>query len=90
MRIRARDLQPARCRDHQSVKPIAPVDLWEQIDKLVPNRSPMRPDNSFTVVEFAQRKGVSDSQACKLVRALYQATKLQKIKVGNQYYYTLT
>jgi hypothetical protein len=70
-------------------KPVAPPDLWSQLDALVPDRVSEPPANGFTVDMFAKRKSLSAAHSCKLLRNLHHEGKLNRVKVGGLYYYTV-
>lgn len=50
------NLPAARAKNHA---PVAPPDLWEQIDREVAAYSATPPPGSFTVKEFATRYGMT-------------------------------
>jgi hypothetical protein len=89
MRDKKRVVQPTARSHNEFVKPLAPPDLWEQLDKLVPNRVASPPENSFTVEEFSKRKGLSDSHARKVVNDLCRKGHVCRVKFGGKFYYTV-
>jgi hypothetical protein len=71
-------------------KPVAPPDIWAQMDALVPNKQATPPTNGFTIDMFAERKGYKHSQASKVLGALLREGKLTRVKVGGKWWYTIT
>jgi hypothetical protein len=86
MRHPKRTLQPTRSG---SDKPVAPPDLWAQMDALLPNHKATRPPNSFTVQEFAKRKGISRVHAATILVELMSAGKLTRVKVEAKWHYQI-
>ena len=73
----------------QSEKPVAPIDIWEQMDALVPNQVAAPPPNSFTIDMFAERRGFSPSWAAKVVGKLVKQGKLTRVKAGGKLWFTI-
>lgn len=70
-------------------KPVAPSDLWLQMDALVPTKVKTPPPDSFTAGEFKERKGLQWSRAREILAYLVKINKLSRVKVEGKYYYTI-
>ena len=70
-------------------KPVAPDDLWAQMDSLLPSHYSAPPANAFSIEMFADRKGLSISQSNKILIKLAKDGKLTKVKVGGKLWFSL-
>jgi hypothetical protein len=71
-------------------KPVAPPDIWAQMDALVPTQQASAPANSFTAEMFSERKGYSIAHGRVVLRDLLKQGKLTRVKVGGKWWYTIT
>jgi len=58
------------------VKPVPPTDLWDKLAAF--NTAYVRPEGSFTVIEYCTRFNIDDSVARRRMMTLVKAGKLQK------------
>jgi Fic family protein len=70
-----------------NAKPVAPVDLWQQMDELVAETGYKRPEDHFTMAEFRQRYDLTSGAAEARLDRLVAIGKVEKIKVGSRNYY---
>ena len=70
-------------------KPVAPPDIWEQMDALAPSQRAVPPHDSFTAEMFGERKGYCVAHARAILRELFKAGKLTRVKAGGKLWFTL-
>lgn len=74
-----------------SEKPTPPADLWEQLAQLHSMKEPRpRPAESFTTTEYAEKFGISQSQALRRIRKLMGKGLVRRGGTTNNRWYVLT
>ena len=63
-----------------SSKPVAPLDLWEQLDKLAAEVCEGRPEGEgwFTPLEYSAQRNLPERTALTRLQRLYRAGKLER------------
>jgi hypothetical protein len=71
----------------QGNKPVAPADLWEKLEAATATVF-LRPPNTFTSLEFADRYKITQDTAQKRIRKLRRLKRIEYVgKIGNNSYY---
>ena len=64
-------------------------DIADKLQALIDSpKELIRPPNSITAREYAQRAGIKQGTAGDFLRRLHQEGRIQREKVGCVYYYT--
>ena len=70
-------------------KPKPPVDLWEQLEEIEQQHIAQRPPNTFTVGEYAQKRGLTRGKARWRMEILLKKGAIERIPQGNHFLYTI-
>ena len=57
-----------------------PNSVWDQLAELEKQCVLVRPENSFTVMEYAAKRGLNRNAAAHLLNRLHELGKVEKIK----------
>lgn len=85
-----RDKRDVRSTASGSDRPVAPPDLWAQMDALAPNLVATPPANAFTTDMFAERRGLSQHISQRTLAKLVKEGRLTRVRIGKAYWYTVT
>lgn len=90
-----RAIHPPSRRSHEAVKPVPPIDLWQQMDKHLAEVAPIIPardvndPNQFTREMFQRKYRVTAAVARKKLCKLVEHGRIKRIGISKESYYVL-
>jgi hypothetical protein len=88
MRHQKRSLQPPPAQDSKALKPQPPADLWDKLE-LIEREIRVRPEGSFTALEYADHLGISRWTASYTLGKMEVRGKVLKHKIAGKVFWSI-